>query len=632
MMKSSEYWQKRFELLEQAAHQQGVQCYADIEKQYRQAQKTLEGQIAAWYQRFADNNGVTLADAKRMLTAKELAELKWDIQDYIRYGEENAINGTWVKQLENASARFHISRLEALKLQTQQSIEVMFGNQLDSIDSTMRDVYKSGYYHTAYEIQKGVGVGWDFSTLDDKQISKVINKPWAVDGKNFSERIWGNRQKLVNELNNTLTQNIILGKDPQKAIDEIARKMNTSKVNAGRLVMTEEAFFSSVAQKDCFTELDVEMYEIVAILDSHTSDICRGMDGKHFKMSEWKVGETAPPFHVHCRSTTVPYFDDEFDAVGERAARDEETGKTYFVPGNMTYKEWDKAFVQGDKSDLQEINPDDTIKTEEQNFDIEGNTTKLKGAMSDKDYAEYLARLNNHSNDNVKKLYSSYADKIAGVKKSSSGAYTPASNSLTFSYPDERYIQNGKDKYSTVAHEYGHFFDAQAQFSDLHFNEIDTVKNNLNYTKSRFTNRVSSSDEFLAAVRKDKQFLRDTLTDEIKKELRLHDASDGVQDAIDGLLWERIGWGHGDKYYNRLYHSIKQMKEHKGLQQAYKDLGYDVSNLSKVVSICRDYESASEMWANIMAAEVNGGEALEYVKKYLPNSYAALIEILKGVK
>lgn len=344
-MNNGEYWQKRFELLEQAAHQQGVQCYADIEKQYRQAQKTLEGQIAAWYQRFADNNGVTLADAKRMLTAKELAELKWDIQDYIRYGEENAINGTWVKQLENASARFHISRLEALKLQTQQSIEVMFGNQLDSIDSTMRNVYKSGYYHTAYEIQKGVGVGWDFSTLDDKQISKVINKPWAVDGKNFSERIWGNRQKLVNELNQTLTQNIILGKDPQKAIDELARKMNTSKVNAGRLVMTEEAFFSSAAQKDCFAELDVEMYEIVATLDSHTSDICRGMDGKHFKMSEWKVGETAPPFHVHCRSTTVPYFDDEFDAVGERAARGAD-GKTYYVPADMTYEQWSKKFVK----------------------------------------------------------------------------------------------------------------------------------------------------------------------------------------------------------------------------------------------------------------------------------------------
>lgn len=355
-MNNGEYWQKRFALLEQAANRKGIQCYADIEKQYRQAQRQIEGQIATWYQRFASNNGVTLAEAKRMLNAKELAELKWDIQDYIRYGEENAINGTWVKQLENASARFHISRLEALKLQTQQSIEVMFGNQLDSIDSTMRDVYKSGYYHTAYEIQKGVGVGWDFSTLDEKQISKVINKPWAVDGKNFSERIWGNRQKLVNELNNTLTQNIILGKDPQKAIDEIARKMNTSKVNAGRLVMTEEAFFSSAAQKDCFDELDVEQFEIVATLDSHTSDICREMDGKHFTMSQWEIGVTAPPFHVWCRSTTVPFFDDEFDAVGERIARGED-GKTYFVPADMTYKKWEKSFVGGDKTNVQEVKP-----------------------------------------------------------------------------------------------------------------------------------------------------------------------------------------------------------------------------------------------------------------------------------
>lgn len=363
-MKSSEYWKKRFELLEHSQNQQGIRCYADIEKQYRQAQRRIEGQIAAWYQRFADNNSISLADARRMLTSRELEELKWDINQYIQYGEENVTNGTWAKQLENASARYHISRLEALKLQMQQSLEVMFGNQLDSIDSAMRNIYTSGYYHTAFEVQKGMGVGWDFATLDDKTISKVINKPWATDGKNFSERIWGNRQKLVNELNSTLTQNIILGKDPQKAIDAIAHKMNTSKNNAGRLVMTEEAFFSSAGQKDCFTELDIEQFEIVATLDSRTSEICQEMDGKHFPMSKWEVGVTAPPFHVWCRSTTVPYFDDEFDTVGERAARGED-GKTYYVPADMTYKQWHKAFVEGDKSDLKEVKPDDTIKIQE---------------------------------------------------------------------------------------------------------------------------------------------------------------------------------------------------------------------------------------------------------------------------
>lgn len=349
-MKNSEYWKKRFELLEQSQNQLGVRCYADIEKQYRQAQKQIEGQLLAWYQRFAKNNNITIQDARKILTGRELEEFKWDVKEYIRYGRENAVNGMWMEQLENASVRYHISRLEALKMQTQQALEVMFGNQLDSIDSAMRDIYTNGYYHTAFEIQKGVGVGWNFATLDEKRISKVINKPWSSDGKNFSQRIWGNRQKLVNELNTELTRNIILGQDPQKAINAIAKKMNVSKSNAGALVMTEEAFFSSAAQRDSFNELDVEQFEVVATLDSHTSDICQNMDGKHFLMSQWEVGATAPPFHVRCRTTTVPYFDDDFGSVGKRAARGED-GKTYHISADVTYKDWKKAFVDSDGED-----------------------------------------------------------------------------------------------------------------------------------------------------------------------------------------------------------------------------------------------------------------------------------------
>lgn len=362
-MKNEAYWKKRFELVEQAQNQLGVQCYAQIERQYRRAQKQIEGQIASWYQRFADNNGVSLQEARRILTGRELAEFRWDVNEYIRHGEENAVNQQWMKQLENASARYHVSRLEALKLQTQQSLEVLFGNQLDTIDSAMKNIYTRGYYHTAFEIQKGAGVAWDFATLDDRKIRKMINSPWAPDGKNFSERIWENRQKLVHELNTELTQNIMLGQDPQKAIDAISRKMKVSKSNAGRLVMTEEAFFSSAAQKDCFRELEVEQYRILATLDSLTSNICREMDGKVFPMKDFEPGVTAPPFHVRCRTTTVPHFGDEFDFVGQRAARNED-GKTYYVPSGMTYPEWEKAMVDGDKSGLQEISDSGTIKTE----------------------------------------------------------------------------------------------------------------------------------------------------------------------------------------------------------------------------------------------------------------------------
>lgn len=350
-MKNSEYWKLRFEQLEQAQNGQGAAAFAEIERQYKEAQKQIEGQIARWYQRFADNNGITLAQARQYLKGAALKEFQWDVQDYIKYGQDNALMGGWMKELENASAKYHISKLEALKIQTQQSLEVMFSKQMGTVTGAMGDIFESGYYHTAYELQKGFNIGWDIAGLDQSQIEKVLSKPWAVDGKNFSERIWTNKEKLISELHGELTQNIMLGADPQKAIDSLAKKMNTSKQNAGRLIMTEEAYFSSAAQRDCFNDLDVEQYEIVATLDSHTSDICRSLDGKHFPMKDFQAGVTAPPFHVYCRSTTVPYFDEDFGDIGERAARDEETGKTYYIPDDMHYEDWKQTFVDGgDKS------------------------------------------------------------------------------------------------------------------------------------------------------------------------------------------------------------------------------------------------------------------------------------------
>lgn len=361
-MTNAEYWKQRFTQLEAAQNRKGATAYLEMEKQYKAAQNELEAQIARWYQRFADSNGISLAQAKQWLKGQDLAEFKWDVKEYIKYGKENAINGAWMQELENASSKFHISRLEALQIQTQNSLETMFAQQLGTMKKALSDVYASGYYHTAYTVQQGFGLGWDIAGLDQAQIEKVLSKPWAVDGYNFSTRIWNSKTKLIGEVHNELSKNLLTGADPQKAIDSLAKKMGTSKSNAGRLVMTEQAYFSSAAQKDCFNDLDVEEYEIVATLDSHTSDICRSLDGKVFKMSDYKPGVTAPPFHVYCRSTTAPHFKDNFD-VGERAARGAD-GKTYYVPDDVTYSEWKKAFVDGDKSGFAEVQKNHFSRTE----------------------------------------------------------------------------------------------------------------------------------------------------------------------------------------------------------------------------------------------------------------------------
>ena len=359
-MNNADYWKQRFEQLEHAQNTIGRKLLLEIEKQYNDAREQLEAKIIVWYQRLAANNEISMAEARGWLESNERREFKWTVQKYIKYGKENALNQKWLKELENSSAKYHISKLEAIKIQTRQVFEALYAKQQEAMRKAFSDIYRSGYYHTAYEIQNGFHIGWDIARVNQSKIEKVLSKPWAADGYNFSERIWNNKQRLISEIHNELSQNILIGADPQKAIDSLAKKMNTSKNNAGRLVMTEEAYFSSAAQKDCFEELGVEQYEIVATLDSHTSDICRNLDGKHFPMKDYQAGVTAPPFHVYCRSTTVPYFDEQFD-IGERAARDRD-GNTYYIPADINYREWEKTFVKDSSGSVDKLDENGIIE------------------------------------------------------------------------------------------------------------------------------------------------------------------------------------------------------------------------------------------------------------------------------
>lgn len=126
--------------------------------------------------------------------------------------------------------------------------------------------------------------------------------------------------------------------------EQISKRFNTTYGQAYRLVETETAYIQERAMLDTYDALDVEQYEICAVLDSKTSETCQHLDGKIFDKKDAKPGVTMPPFHCHCRSTTVPYIEGLLDDGG-RVARDPETGKTVEIP-DMTYKEWKEKYVK----------------------------------------------------------------------------------------------------------------------------------------------------------------------------------------------------------------------------------------------------------------------------------------------
>lgn len=374
----SNYWTKRFEEEEKQRNISNKAYTKEIEKQYKIAENKIKSDIEKWYIRIADNNQISLADAKKLLTKDELKEFKWTLAEYT----QKAKSGAWKKELENASARIHIQRLEALQLQVKNSIETLRNKENAMLEDYLIKNYEDTYYHSLYEISKGLNLKTSFATLDRNKINQVIGKPWLKDGKTFSDRIWQDKEQLINTLRTKITQSFITGSTLDEAVEDISKfvsdKIKNKEYVARRLLETESAAYASKAQIEAFKSIDVEKYEIVATLDLHTSEICQEMDGKVFNISDQEIGVTVPPFHSHCRTVIAPYFDDE----PARASRDE--NGEYKEVKYMNYKEWKDQYIKkshtqvNNKNNLESKNKSDIIKLRSAEIDKEIKENVLK--------------------------------------------------------------------------------------------------------------------------------------------------------------------------------------------------------------------------------------------------------------
>lgn len=348
-MKSREYWRKRSEQIAARQFKKADEYDKILGDEYQRAIRSIQRDIESFYQRFADNNGIVdMAEARKMLSGEELKEFRMDLKDFISLAKNNA-DGQWTQQLNNVYYKVRVSRFEALLMQINQQVELLAGSRQKWARDILGNVYTDTYYRNLYEIQKGTGVGVSFARIDNAGLEKVLST--KLDGRNWSPRIWDDRTKLKRELYIKLSQSFIRGDSSTKAVLDLSKRMNVSFTRAQNLIQSETAFFHEQATMDSYKGSKVvDRYELLATLDTRTSEICQNIDGKgrsekepFFYITEWQVGVTAPPFHARCRTTTVPYFDDDED-IGERAARDLD-GKIMYVPANLTYAQWKERYL-----------------------------------------------------------------------------------------------------------------------------------------------------------------------------------------------------------------------------------------------------------------------------------------------
>ena len=350
----SNYWAKRYEDESERAFGLGKMTSRNLRKQADIIIRRMEKNVNDWYQRYADENGISLADARKELNARELKAFKMTLEEYRRQAEQEGLSDEYKRMLKQASIRKRLDREQELYINTVHELERWAKTQDADISDLLNKVYESTNYHTAHLTQTMKGEYGKYGQVDPNTVQRIIHSPWAPDGKDFSERIWDNRKKLAKTMQSEFTQAMIIGQGTADISKAIVKNMNTSYSNANRLVETELARVHSQAFMDCMAELDVDAVEILATLDSKTSPICRRMDGKIVQRKDAKPGITIPPFHCHCRSTTVPYLGDDLADIagnGTRAARDPKTGKTVFVEGELDYGEWEKRYISEGRID-----------------------------------------------------------------------------------------------------------------------------------------------------------------------------------------------------------------------------------------------------------------------------------------
>lgn len=444
-MRTADYWAERFTALDDSIYKTSEKYARSLQTQFDRAKRTISRDLGYWYGRLAENNGISYAEAKKLLKDDELSEFKMTVAEYIKHGKEDGLDPEWIKRLENVSAKVHISRLEQIQTDLQQTVEGLYKSYETGAGELLQSVTMTSYYHTAYEVAKGTGIGVNLHRLDIDTVAGFLSRPWCQDGKVFSDRIWTRKDELVDSLNTLLAQNLMTGADPQKAIDELAKRFDVEKRAAGRLIMTETAAIQNEARQKCMKDLDVEGFEFVATLDSHTSTLCRGMDGQHFPMSQFKIGLNAPPLHCNCRSTTVPWFDDEFTADETRAAR--EAGDTGYkqVPSNMTYKEWEERYLS-------------TLESETSESEL-GTFKKriLSDEEIDKKYYSVLKDKFSHGTDEAKRVFNKYvpADSVIDSKYEGTAIHQDGKIKMHFAAD----IGNRRGPGATWFHEHGHLID-----------------------------------------------------------------------------------------------------------------------------------------------------------------------------
>jgi SPP1 gp7 family putative phage head morphogenesis protein len=298
----SNYWQRREEEHLAKMLKDEKRYEREIQRIYKDMLDSAQKEINAFYSRYAEVEGITLATAKRRVS-------KLDIEAYERKAEKYVKNKTFTKKANEEMRLYNltmkVNRLEMLKANI--GLEMLKGHA--ELDDFMQKILKD---RTMEELERQAGILGKTIKNNAKLADEIVNGSWQ--NATFSERIWGYQSQLRADLGKALEQGLIAGKNARTLTKDVEKyfignpnQVGGAQFNAERLMRTELARVQTAAQKASFEKNGFKQYRF--IVNSGCCDLCKEIAKKKngvFNVADMMPGENAPPLHPFAVAPLLP--------------------------------------------------------------------------------------------------------------------------------------------------------------------------------------------------------------------------------------------------------------------------------------------------------------------------------------
>lgn len=298
MATNSEYWKKREQENLRKNLKSEAEYAKEIQQTYNFAMDQIQKEIDSFYAKYAKDEGITIAQAKKRAS-------KLDMEEYSRKAKKYVKEKNFSKQANEEMKLYNltmkVNRLELLKA----SIGLELVSAFDELQQFYEQILTD---RTLDEFERQAGI-LGSSVPDNAAVMAATIVNASFHNAKYSERIWMHQDLLRNELGKLLTRGMVQGKNPRVLARELRKTFDVSIYNSERLMQTELARVQTEAQLQSYKENGFEEYEYMACHNRDVCANCKALDGKNFKIDDGMPGENAPPMHPSCHCATAAYMD-----------------------------------------------------------------------------------------------------------------------------------------------------------------------------------------------------------------------------------------------------------------------------------------------------------------------------------